>query len=97
LERADLGRIVLQAVIRALGAERLQRGPGFLEDVQVLICRSVALVLEEVVAIAPLFGVIAASDGVHRDAAFGELIQRGKRPRREGGKHEARTVGDEKV
>src|ERR1700730_15103023 len=80
LERTDLGREVLEAVVAALEAEGLQRGPGLLENLEVLIGAGVALVFGEEVAITALLGVVTTGDRVQRDAALGELVEGGERP-----------------
>ena len=97
LRRLD-GRVeVLDLVVPAVVAERLVRGPGLLDDVQVLVGAGVPLVLGQVVAVAALFGVAAAGDDVHGDAAAGELVEGGEGAGGQGGRDEARAVRDEEA
>ena len=65
--------------------------------VEVFVGAVVALVLEQVVAVAALLAVAAAGDDVDADPAAGELIERGECPRGQRRRHEARPVRDQEV
>ncbi len=97
LRGADLGVEVLDLVVAALVGKRLLRGPGLLEDVQVLVGAVVALVLGQVVPVAALLGVAAAGDDVHRDPAAGELVQGGERAGRQRRRDESGAVRDQEA
>jgi hypothetical protein len=80
LQRFDFGVEVLDLVMRPGVVERRRSGPGFDEHIQVVVGAGVALVLVDVVAVAPLLGVVAAGDDVHRHAPVREVVQSGQRP-----------------
>ena len=72
-------------------------GPDSLEDVHVLVCSRVTLVLCQRVAVAQLIGVIAAGDHVDRRTPAGDLVQRGELPRRQGGRNKSRPMRDQEA
>ena len=62
---------------------------------EVLVGAAVARVVVAVVAVAPLIGVAAARDHVHREPAARELVERGELARRHRRRDEARPVGEQ--
>ena len=72
--------------------ERAAAAPGLLDHIEEFIAARVALVVVQKVAVALLFGVVAAADDVHGQAAIAELVQGGQLARGQGRRDKARTV-----
>lgn len=74
--------MLLDPIVTALEIEGLAAAPGVLEDVQVLVGARIALVVIEKVAVAPLFGCVAAADDVDCRASVAEMVEGGELARR---------------
>src|SRR5882724_2252971 len=95
LDGLDLRERLGHVIELALEVEGPLLGPGPAQQDEILVGAAVTRVVVEPVAVLGLVGVAAAGDDVERHAPPGELIQRGRLARGQGGGHEAGPVGDE--
>ena len=93
--RLHLRKALLDLVIFAVVVERLLAGPFGADDVEEFAGARVALVLVvERVAVLAQLGGVAAGDDVKRDAAAGELVERGELARQQRRRSKARPLRD---
>jgi hypothetical protein len=97
LHAAHRGRRAREAIVFPRMIHRAGLGPDSLEDVHILVCSRVTLVLRQRVAVAQLIGVIAAGDHVDRRTSAGDLIQRGEFARCQGRRDETRPMRDQEA
>ena len=75
--------------------DRAVGGPDRAQHLEVLVGAAVARVVVEVVAVAPLIGVAAARDHVHREPAARELVEGGELAGGDRRRDEPRPVGEQ--
>ena len=64
--------------------ERPAAAPGLLDDAEEFVAARITLVVVQEVAVALLFGVVAAADDMHGQAAIAELVEGGQLARGQG-------------
>ena len=95
LHGLDLGVGLRHPIELAGVVERLLLRPHAAQHGEVLVGAPVACVVVEPVAVLGLVGVAPAGDDVEREAAVGELVERGGLPRGQRRRDEARAVRDQ--
>ncbi len=76
----------------AFVVERGAGSPGFPDYVQIFVGALITFIVAQEVAVALLFGIVAATDDMHRQATVAELIQGSQLARGQGRRYETGPV-----